>query len=461
MNRSENQKIIDFIKIQFKRYFPKLISLKSEFKETPTFQNYLKLHESMLSFISNLIFPKITLNKIIKVKLLDDDKNIIFDKKFNFNLNEDKIINEHIDKCLIHDLFKKIYRKVLFSVESDKYKSIFDNIMKTKISGQWNDFIDGKYTSSISYTPGTVSVSVADDVTFTIFSSTAIYETYNNNGYTGIVINQASTSMQFTSLPSNPVSLLAVGCGGGPSSNNCGGGGGGITYNPNITLTTDPFEIYVINSGGNESIPPPPLPSSYHSSSSSTPPPPPPQYDGNNGASTTFDLYESYGGGGAIYKDNKGGVGGSINTTFGGGGGAGGSCTGYNQLGGMNSIGQNPGNNSFTNNGLPANGGSSYYSNGTSIPITVPFYSEKSTIINCGGGGAATSGNNNENGGGGNGIGGQYLINSNQSINGSTIANSYGGGAGSLMSFNSQGTLQQNYGHGGGGVIMLWWLNEE
>lgn len=295
-----------------------------------------------------------------------------------------------------------------------------------------NNIQDGQnyfYVTAVSNSIESNNSNIIDFTASLTYVATGNYTVYNNNGYTGIVFEYPSGSIQFNCNVS--VNLLLVGGGGGGGGNsNCtipeqsGGGGGGIYLNNNFNIDTNLYNIS-IGKGGSGTI--------FNTLSKQTP-------GGNTTISNGLNTYFANGGGisyGPLITESYGGIGGNSSDGF--------------------STGGNGGNwYPFTSNGQDS----------TYISTILPFTTSPTTLYLSGGGGAGVYGlipTDNYSGYAGKGYGGltgayPYPLNNynGQSAVQSIIDGGYGGGGGSAAAYYANG----NGGNGGNGVCIIWWQNQ-
>ena len=315
-----------------------------------------------------------------------------------------------------------------------------------------------------------------------IYNATGTYTEYTYGSYTGVVFTDSGT---FTFTQDKTATIIVIGGGGGGGSGNYyvvggisyiygggggGGGGGVIVANVNFPINTN--YTVTVGTGGIGGI------------ANSGPP------YGTSGTLSTLSgngiTYTSNGGTAGLSQGSVGtgaGAGGSVNVTSGGGGGGGGggSQKSYigNITGGTNSASGNPGNagsDGVRRGDTAGNGGSS---NSLYQNISIPFYSNSSSIT-AGGGGSGGAGINliAYPGNAGAGVGGVANIGVNitstyqpPGYSGTNdITSGFGGGGGggagwgndtnvthttppAYPSYNTSG------GKGGNGTIIIYWLN--
>lgn len=473
------QKYIDEIKknkyyLEYKTKFEKYISYK---KYGKAFGEYKKMDNLIRKKILCGLTENLNSFKNILATNADiywaDNNNTVY-LILNVAILNRKIFipkNNNIEQSFVNYIQGKSFKF------PDDVKNFLTNIIKNK-NNNWSSINSSSSKLYYStYTPGSISISTGYTITG---SYTCNYESYDNNGYMGLVFTPGSSgnTAEFTVTNPNfgPINLTIISVGGGGSAGQygAGGGGGGITYLNSANLPNNSNFNLTIGTGGTWD---------YTTGK------------GSNGQNSVITLYvpdydpdyELISYGGSCNNDNpNGGTGGSINNLYdssfstfspgagGGGGGAGGYYdpannfigSGIGGLGGCDISGNFCGQNGYNtnNNYVPGNGGSSFY-NYKNIPITVPFYTSPSTTLNLGGAGGG-GGQYNSNGSTtyyygypGNGFGGQVIssINS-ESVTTSSISgttNNYGNGGGAGATYDTSNS--NTWGNGGFGTIIIYY----
>jgi len=288
---------------------------------------------------------------------------------------------------------------VLIDIVSNTTNTITINNIPT---GQ-NNF----YVTAISNSIESDTSNIIEFTSDLTYLATGNYTIYNNNGYTGIVFEYPSGTIQFNC--SILVNLLLIGGGGGgggsPTFTAGGGGGGGIYLNNSFNIDTNTYNI-IIGKGGSGYL----FPDN--------------QLSGGN-TTITNGMTNYFANGGGISYSNPSG-------TFGG-------------IGGNSSDGFSTGGNG--GDFFPLSNGQ----NSTYISTLLPFTSSPTTLYLSGGGGTYKVGTNAGFAGKGyGGISGTFIgINGENAVQ-TISAGGYGGGGGSGSNTG---------GNGGNGVAIIWWQN--
>ena len=106
--------VLGYIKVQIQENFECIVELKKAFKSNPTFANFLNLVNLMKKISTELILPKVTLNKAIKFQLIDDTGNVIHEH--HIKLFNDKIHSslDNISEVKLFKVFEKFIKGYFF-----------------------------------------------------------------------------------------------------------------------------------------------------------------------------------------------------------------------------------------------------------------------------------------------------------------------------------------------------------